>query len=1165
MAVLSEIALPGVGNRPIAMQATAHRSMRRLAWRAWVAMALWVATPVWAAAYTFPGALPTGCSSTGTGTYSCGTVNLGSADTVNVVGTANVTVAGNFDIKGSQLNASGSAADMNVVVSGTLFASSGATFNANITAGNIASSGAVNYGGSLTTLTGYINLGQGSRVTGSVNTSTGTISLLSGSSSNYTTVGSVNSTSGGVLLYSHNRVLGDTLAGHVSGGSYNTLGGTVTATASYVSFGDHVTVNGHVSAQSYVYTGHYANINGNITSTTLQVDTASNSTVTGSITANGTYVNLGWYTTVGGPIVAATYVDAGSNSSVGGDITARTSYIDTGNGTSVTGSLVAGGTYIDIHSDARIGGSLTARTYVSMYNNGTVGGAITAQTGTVFINDHNSVGGDVTAVGSVTIDDHTVIAGNVTSTTSHVYISTYSTVMGNVTAATNLTSGTGSQIQQCARSTGAWSMYLYSPSMVAGACCGAAGTCGKSCIVGSPVPPSCKTLHHIAVQHGTGTGLTCAPNTVTLVACADSTCSSTYTGGVSGSLTAIGSGITVNFPSGSGFNIPAGASSTTVSFQPVTAGKVTVDALPVTPLSSNGTTCNFGNPSCAFTVADSGFAITVPAHVSGTSQTVSIAAIQKSAASTTCVPAFANVVKTVAMGCSYSNPATGQTSVVIDGVALNTDSAASAACDGTTKLLSLTFNGSGIATPSLVYNDVGKVTLNLSLAGADLASGLNMSGTSSFVVAPSAFTITGLPATLIQAGAPFSATISAVNANGVVTPNFGREAPSEGIRLSWVKASPTGSGANAGTFTGTGVGATAALTSFANGAATVSDLAWTEVGTGDLTASLASGNYLSSGLSASGTTGNTGAALRSVPHHFDVGVTQGCGSITYSGQPFGVTVTARNASNGITLNYNGSSATAPPLAKQVTLSAASNGTLGSFATGTATVASGSFLAGIATVATPVFTFSSKLTGPSAIGIRAQDTDGVSSIGAIEGIAQLRSGRLRITNAFGTEKRALTAPVQAQYWSSKAWVLNSLDNCTKVPIAAVSLDGYLDAKGASTSDWHTAVVPDANGKAISMVNGNGTLTLEAPTAHSAKAPAGSVDVSINLGSTVNDASCLPSPRPTTTGAALGWLRARFGSSNGCAGTPDFTRDPSMRATFGVYAPELKRLIHSAEVQ
>ena len=122
-----------------------------------------------------------------------------------------------------------------------------------------------------------------------------------------------------------------------------------------------------------------------------------------------------------------------------------------------------------------------------------------------------------------------------------------------------------------------------------------------------------------------------------------------------------------------------------------------------------------------------------------------------------------------------------------------------------------------------------------------------------------------------------------------------------------------------------------------------------------------------------------------------------------------------------------------------------------------------------------------------------------------------------------------------------------------------------SKGASTSDWHTAVVPDANGKAISMVNGNGTLTLEAPTAHSAKAPAGSVDVSINLGSTVNDASCLPSPRPTTTGAALGWLRARFGSSNGCAGTPDFTRDPSMRATFGVYAPELKRLIHSAEVQ
>ncbi|TDP85794.1 MSHA biogenesis protein MshQ [Aquabacterium commune] len=1137
---------------------------RLTAWQAWAALALGMASPAWAAVYTFPGALPVACVSTGSGTYSCTTVTLAAADTVNVVGSADVRVTGNLDIKGSQVNASGAAANMKVTVSGTMFASTGATFNANITAGNVASSGAVNYGGSLSTTTGYLNIGQGSRVTGSVNTTSGTITLSSGTSSNYTTVGSANSASGGLLLNSYNRVLGESRVGHVSGGDYNVLGGPVTALNTYVSFSDHVTINGNVSAQSYVFTGHYANITGNITSTQLQVDTASHSTVTGSITANGTYVNLGGYTTVGGPITAQTYVDTGSHSSIGGDITSRTSYIDTGHGTSVTGSLLAGGTYIDIHSDARVTGSLTAKTYVSMYDNGVVGGSITAQTSTVFINDGNSVGGNVTAASWAKIDDYTTIFGDVTSTGSYVYISTHSTINGNVTAATTVSSGTDSRILQCARSTGSSTMDFNSPTLVAGACCGAAGTCGKSCISGSPVPPSCRSFDHIAVQHGTGTGLTCAPNTVTLVACADSGCSTLYTGGVSGNLTAAGTGITVNFPAGAGFNIPAGASSTTVSFQPVTAGKVTVGAQTASPTASSGSTCNFGSPSCAFTVADSGFDIAVPAHTSGTSQTLSIAAVQKSATSTACVPAFGNVVKTVAVACSYSNPTSGQRSPVVNGVALNTSGAASAACDGTGQLLSLSFNGSGVATPSLIYSDVGKLTLNLSLAGSDQASGLNMTGTGSVVVAPAAFTLTGSPTTVVGAGSPFAVTVSAVNAEGNVTPNFGRETSPEGVRLSWTRASPTGAGASAGTFTGTGVGATAALTSFVNGVATVSDLAWTEVGSGDITSTLASGSYLASGLSASGTTGSTGAALRSVPHHFDVGVTQGCGSITYSEQPFRVTITARNAGNGITLNYNGTAATTPALSKQVTLSATTNASLGSFAPGSATVPAGNFLAGVATVTSPVFAFTSKLTAPAAVGIRAVDADGVSSLGAVEGTVQLRSGRLRITNAFGTEKRALTAPVQAQYWTSKAWVLNSLDNCTRVPLAAVSLGGYLDAKGASTSDWHTAVVPDANGKAISMVNGNGTLTLEAPTAHTARVPAGSVDVSINLGSAASDASCLPAPRPDTTGAAQGWLRAKFGSSNGCAGVAEFNRDPSMRATFGVYAPELKRLIYSAEV-
>ena len=81
---------------------SARPRARLTAWQAWAALALGMASPAWAAVYTFPGALPVACVSTGSGTYSCTTVTLAAADTVNVVGSADVSVTGNLDIKGSQ-------------------------------------------------------------------------------------------------------------------------------------------------------------------------------------------------------------------------------------------------------------------------------------------------------------------------------------------------------------------------------------------------------------------------------------------------------------------------------------------------------------------------------------------------------------------------------------------------------------------------------------------------------------------------------------------------------------------------------------------------------------------------------------------------------------------------------------------------------------------------------------------------------------------------------------------------------------------------------------------------------------------------------------------------------------------------------------------------------
>lgn len=182
-------------------------------------------------------------------------------------------------------------------------------------------------------------------------------------------------------------------------------------------------------------------------------------------------------------------------------------------------------------------------------------------------------------------------------------------------------------------------------------------------------------------------------------------------------------------------------------------------------------------------------------------------------------------------------------------------------------------------------------------------------------------------------------------------------------------------------------------------------------------------------------------------------------------------------------------------------------------------------------------------------IRATDSGGVSSSsGGIEPALSVRSGRIKLSNAFGSEKSSLSFPVQAQYWNGKSWVLNQLDSCTTIPAASVALSNYVNAKGQSTSAWTTTP------SAISITGGNGTLTLSAPTGGNT----GSVDVALNLGQGTTDLSCLAN-HPTSTPAGKIWLRSLNGSSHACAGLSTYDRDPSARATFGVFAPETKKQV------
>jgi MSHA biogenesis protein MshQ len=651
--------------------------------------------------------------------------------------------------------------------------------------------------------------------------------------------------------------------------------------------------------------------------------------------------------------------------------------------------------------------------------------------------------------------------------------------------------------------------------------------------------PGCATPapHHIEVTTSSSSGVTCNPVTYTIKVCANADCSSTYTSGLTGNLVLTGTP-TVNYTAA--FTIPASSASTTVSAHITTAGTVTasLSGLSVTPTNTPQVFCGMGaaassGGSCVYTALDSALLFDVGNHVSEVSQPITVSAVRSSNNATVCTPAFASVSKNVTFKCTYSNPVSGTKTVRVGGGALNAGNNAAAACDGTGRAVSLSFNASGVASTTVQYADVGQMGLTARYDGAGSDAGLVMQGSDTFIAAPASFTISGVTAGNIAAGSNFSATVTAKNNAGNTATNFGNETSPATVNLAFTKYRPTS--LFNGAFTGS-------LGSFSSGVATANNLKWTEVGSGDLSVSLQGGSYLGTGLTASGTTGSTGSVGPFIPHHFTVDTTNACSSFTYSGQPFSATVTALNATGDRTYNYDGTASTNPDHAKTVMLSAATNGGTGSI--GSASILPSSFIEGQAQVSTPSFTFTTKQTAPTNITVRATDTDGVSSSGYTEGSVALRSGRLKVSNAFGTGESALGLSVQAQYWSGKAWIISIGDNCTSVPANAVALSGHTNHQGASGS-WTT------NASAITITNGAGTLSLSKPS------PAGStgtVEVALNLGSTSADNACR-GIHPATTGSNLSWLRSKNGN---CAAT--FDRDPSARATFGVYAPETQRKIH-----
>jgi MSHA biogenesis protein MshQ len=675
--------------------------------------------------------------------------------------------------------------------------------------------------------------------------------------------------------------------------------------------------------------------------------------------------------------------------------------------------------------------------------------------------------------------------------------------------------------------------------------------------------------------------LTCLPSTVTVTACADTTspCANAYTAASGSTATLTTSGATLGASTVT-FNV-SGVATTTLSYPTAadsTSVSVTLSGELIAATSANPRQCCPNGSSCTvtsscstifksagfiFSSSNNGAAATIPAQVAGVgSGSYVLRAVQTNPSTMACQSALTGA-QSVNFAYECTDPSTcyGANLMSVNGGTATTISRNNSGSHSSVTPVNLTFDASGNAPITFVYSDVGKVTLWASATVNSAVLTGSTSPTGGFLVKPYDLGVIPCAATVVgactaapsdpglagggsafaTAGKAFKATITARAFGGLATPSFGSGSSNttETVGLTVTRVAPTSAGAVDGALGGT---TSSTRSNFASGILTVSDLTWSEVGVIMLTAS--NSTFFGSTTSTTGATGNVG---RFIPDHFDTVVTGllGCPSglctspvatMAYSGQPFGVTVTAKNAGGNTTQNYQGS------FAKLVTLSAvASNG--GSAIATTSpggtlslnTIAASAFAAGVnpVTAASPVFTFATAPTAPTDVYIRAVDSDLVSSLrsptsSSGEGGLEIVSGQLKIINNYGSELLSLPIHLVSQYWANATtrWVNSTTDNTTSFVVASPSA-----TSAVSFSNFQknlTTVTVSGSPVTITLAAGRGSFTLAAPGAgHN-----GSFDLSIP------SVSCSTSPMP---------LGCYLPSSTGTAGIS--------RSVFGIYKSPL----------
>ncbi|WP_342041064.1 DUF6701 domain-containing protein [Aeromonas caviae] len=437
-------------------------------------------------------------------------------------------------------------------------------------------------------------------------------------------------------------------------------------------------------------------------------------------------------------------------------------------------------------------------------------------------------------------------------------------------------------------------------------------------------------IDHFEFDHS-GQALTCNPETLTIRACANASCSQLFTDPVSAILTPLKNGsngwiagsqvsyngntATVNFSGGT----------TTLQLRNNLATAITVGVSGSTPSTKplSTTLCRAGSgalsaAACTLSFADSGFVFDVLDTLANRPQQVVMKAVKKDDASQQCVPSFAGVSKPVRFWSDYVSPASNTfgSKVTVNGNAIATS-------QGASTISNLSFDSKGETTLTVSYPDAGQMRLNARHDGSGDTAGLVMTGSDLFVSRPVGLCITPTQGACAagditcpvfkRTGDSFSLNIQAMawqsdsdgdicTGNGT-TPNF----VLSDIALTSELVAPQG-----------GVVAQVTPTRYSHVAASASlntpALSLNEVGVFRIkatppAATLPEGSTVSTGYFGYTIPPATSVPLgRFVPWDFNMTsgtVTPACGGFSYMSQPFGIqtVVEARNKEGSVTRNY----------------------------------------------------------------------------------------------------------------------------------------------------------------------------------------------------------------------------------------------------------------------